>query len=158
MKTIKAHYYILLGIFLSFALLLSSSGEIRNTAVPTQTATNQTLIVPTPTPTPSQPVQPQPVSPSFSVILVDQDAQAKNRAVSVHATLSGISLVEPGGVASAGQGHLHYQLDDHPPVATTATDVSFHHLSSGAHKIVISLAGNDHTPLGPTQTLTFQIP
>jgi hypothetical protein len=60
--------------------------------------------------------------------------------------------------AKAGQGHLHYQVDDDPIVATTAKKLSFHALSSGKHTIKVVLAGNDHSPLGPEQTLDVNIP
>jgi hypothetical protein len=36
--------------------------------------------------------------------------------------------------------------------------LSFHGLTPGAHKIVVTLAGNDHNPLGPQQTLNVTIP
>jgi hypothetical protein len=57
-----------------------------------------------------------------------------------------------------GQGHLHYQVDDGPVIATTATKLSFHGLKPGAHKIVVTLAANDHSPLGPQQALEVTIP
>jgi hypothetical protein len=38
------------------------------------------------------------------------------------------------------------------------TKLSFHELSSGEHKIVVMLAGNDHKPLGPQETLTVTVP
>jgi hypothetical protein len=43
-------------------------------------------------------------------------------------------------------------------IASTAPMLSFHDLSVGEHKIMITLAGNDHKPLGPQETLTITIP
>jgi len=57
-----------------------------------------------------------------------------------------------------GQGHLHYQIDGGPVIATTATKLSFHDLAPGPHTVVVSLAGNDHRPLGPKRILTVNIP
>ena len=57
-----------------------------------------------------------------------------------------------------GQGHLHYQVDDGPIVATTVPKLSFHGLKPGTHSIMVQLAANDHTPLGPEQKLSVTIP
>jgi hypothetical protein len=162
MKTVKVHYFVLLAVLFSFAIILSSSGEIKpgSTTVPTTISTNETPTATTVNKMTSvtSPTVSGPFQPSLNAILVDPDAQSKDHAAMVHVTLSGISLTEPGGQASPGQGHIHYQLDNHPSVATTATDLSFQNLSSGPHKIVISLAGNNHALLGPSQTVSFQIP
>jgi hypothetical protein len=63
-----------------------------------------------------------------------------------------------GEKAVSGQGHLHYQVDDGYIIATPAAKLSFHGLPPGTHKITVSLAANDHTPLGPKETLTVTIP
>lgn len=75
--------------------------------------------------------------------------------------VTGIKIVDPAEANEkpvAGQGHLHYQVDDGPVIATTTMKLSFHGLTPGAHKIVVTLAGNDHNPLGPQQTLNVTIP
>lgn len=56
------------------------------------------------------------------------------------------------------QGHLHYQVDDGPVIATTTTKLSFHNLTAGSHKIMVVLANNDHTSTGVEQTLEVKIP
>jgi hypothetical protein len=48
----------------------------------------------------------------------------------------------------AGQGHLHYRVDDGPVIATTVTELSFHELAPGPHRFEVTLVGNDHQPLG----------
>ena len=58
----------------------------------------------------------------------------------------------------AGQGHLHYQLDKGPIIATPTRKLSFHELPPGSHTIVVMLVGNDHKPLGPEERLTVNIP
>jgi hypothetical protein len=93
--------------------------------------------------------------------LVDGDRNAAKRSAVVQASIEGIDLVDPAAVNEKpkdGQGHLHYQLDGGPLVATTNTKMSFHELTSGTHSITVTLAGNDHAPLGPQQTLTVVIP
>jgi hypothetical protein len=93
--------------------------------------------------------------------LVDADKKAGQRAATVEVTTSGVQLVDPGISMEkpvAGQGHLHYQLDKGPIIATPAAKLSFHELAPGPHTIVVMLAGNDHKPLGPQQQLSVTVP
>jgi hypothetical protein len=43
------------------------------------------------------------------------------------------------------------QVDGGPIIATPAAKLSFHGLSPGKHQILVMLAANDHSPLGPQQ-------
>lgn len=100
-------------------------------------------------------------SASLTATLVSKEAKAKKKAATVAVKVKGIELVDPDRVhekPKAGQGHLHYQVDDGPIVATTSKKLSFHGLTSGTHKITVMLAANDHTPLGPQQVLEVTIP
>lgn len=100
-------------------------------------------------------------TPTLKATLVDAAKKAEAKTATVQATVSGIKLIDPDkthGQAKKGQGHLHYQLDNGPIIATTTTKLSFHGLSSGQHTLVVMLAGNNHEPLGPKEALTFQIP
>ena len=93
--------------------------------------------------------------------LVDPEKKAMQKAATVDVSVTGVKLVDPASVNEkpmAGQGHLHYQVDAGPVIATTTTKLSFHGLTPGAHKIVVMLAGNNHNPLGPQQTLEVTIP
>jgi hypothetical protein len=75
--------------------------------------------------------------------------------------VAGIQLIDSAAVneqPQQGQGHLHYQVDNGPVIATTTTKLSFHDLSLGSHKITVMLVGNDHQLLGPRETLTVNIP
>lgn len=99
--------------------------------------------------------------PALSAKLVDAEKHAKEQAASVEVTVVGIQITDPAAVneqPKEGQGHLHYQLDQGPLIATTAPKLSFHELSAGEHKITVKLVGNDHQPLGPQETLTITIP
>ena len=99
--------------------------------------------------------------PSMTAKLVDPDTKAAARAATVEVTTTGIELVDPAlsnEKPVEGQGHLHYQLDKGPVVATPAAKLSWHELAPGQHTIVVMLAGNDHKPLGPQQTLNVNIP
>jgi hypothetical protein len=106
-------------------------------------------------------VSSQAEKPSLTATLVDPEKKAAQKAATVSVTVTGIKLIDPGEVnekPNPGQGHLHYQVDSGPVIATPAMKLSFHGLTSGAHKIVVMLAGNDHNPLGPQQTLDVTIP
>jgi hypothetical protein len=108
-----------------------------------------------------QTMAPSQGAPTLTAMLVDAEKKAAQKAATVDVKVSGIKLTDPAAAnekAMAGQGHLHYQVDNGPIIATTTTKLSFHGLTSGAHKIVVMLAGNDHNPLGPQQTLDVTIP
>ena len=100
-------------------------------------------------------------SPTLKAMLVDAENKAKKQAATVEVKVTGIAIIDPAKVKEQprkGQGHFHYQVDDGPIIATTAPKLSFHGLTPGQHKIVVMLAGNDHNPLGPQETLNVTIP
>lgn len=100
-------------------------------------------------------------SPTLKATLVDAENKAKKQAATVDVKVTGIAIIDPAKVKELprkGQGHFHYQVDDGPIIATTAPKLSFHGLTPGQHKIVVMLAGNDHNPLGPQETLNVTIP
>lgn len=98
---------------------------------------------------------------TFKASLVDPEKKARRKEATVRVEVTGVELVDPASVneqPKAGQGHLHYQVDDGPVIATTAAKLSFHGLTSGRHRIVVTLAANDHSPAGQQETLTVTIP
>lgn len=100
-------------------------------------------------------------SPTMSVKLIDQLRKAKQQTATVQVTVGGIKLVDPDTTppaAQAGEGHLHYQVDGGPLIATTTTKLSFHGLGAGTHSVIVTLVGNDHSPLGPQETIAVVIP
>ena len=103
----------------------------------------------------------KPSAATLTARLIDAENKARKKAATVEVTVKGCTLIDPATVAEkpkAGEGHLHYRVDDGPVIATTATKLSFHELTSGTHKIVVMLAANDHSPLGPQETLTVNVP
>ncbi len=100
-------------------------------------------------------------TPTLKATLVDAAKKAQAKTATVQVTVSGVKLIDPDkthGQVKKGQGHLHYQLDNGPIIATTTLKLSFHGLSSGPHTLVAMLAGNNHESLGPKEELTFSIP
>ncbi len=97
----------------------------------------------------------------LNATLVNPDKMSQEKAATIEVNARGVKIVDPakaGQQPRKGQAHFHYKLDDGPVIATTSTKLSFHQLSSGAHKLTVQLAGNDHQPLGPEQTLDINIP
>ena len=102
----------------------------------------------------------EPKTPGMTASLVDPAKNGARATATVVVTVSGVTLTDPGTVnevPNAGQAHLHYQVDDGPVIATTAPKLSFHGLKPGAHTVVVMLAANDHSPLGPKQTLNVLV-
>jgi outer membrane murein-binding lipoprotein Lpp len=100
-------------------------------------------------------------APELSAKLSDPEKKAQEHTATVEVKVAGIQLIDPAAVneqPQQGQGHLHYQVDTGPVIATTSTKLSFHELSSGAHEITVMLVSSDHQPLGPSETLTVNIP
>ena len=101
------------------------------------------------------------LKPTMTAKLIDPEKKAADGAATVEVTTSGVELTDPA-IANekpvSGQGHLHYQVDKGPVIATPSAKLSFHELSPGSHTIVVILAGNDHKPLGPQQQLTVTVP
>ncbi|HWN81304.1 MAG TPA: hypothetical protein VNM87_04355 [Candidatus Udaeobacter sp.] len=93
--------------------------------------------------------------------LVDKDAKAVKRAATVEVDVMGIQLGEPeaaGKESFAAVAHLHYRVDQGVVIATTEKKLSFHDLEIGPHTITVALAAQDHTLLGPKETLELNVP
>jgi hypothetical protein len=98
--------------------------------------------------------------PGMTVSLVDPEKNGARGAATVVVKVQGVTLTDPATVnelPKAGQAHLHYQIDDGPVVATTAPKLSYHGLKAGDHRILVMLAANDHSPLGPQETLAVKV-
>ena len=98
---------------------------------------------------------------TMTASLVDAEKNAKEKTATVEVRVTGVELIDPAmtnKLSMKGQGHLHYQVDNGPVIATTSPKLSFHELTPGKHKIVVILANNDHTPAGPKQTLEITVP
>src|SRR5512140_261805 len=60
-------------------------------------------------------------TPTLKATLVDAAKKAEAKTATVQATVGGINLIDPDkthGQVKKGQGHLHYQLDNGPTIAT----------------------------------------
>ena len=99
--------------------------------------------------------------PQIDAELVDAEANAAKGDALIKVAVTGIELVdadEAGTTPRSGEGHLHYQVDDGPVIATSAKKLAFHSLESGTHRVEVALVGNDHKALGPQETVTLTVP
>jgi hypothetical protein len=93
--------------------------------------------------------------------LVEPDRNAMQASATLEVEVSGLELIDPATAMErpqTGQGHVHYRVDAGPVIATTATKLSFHELSAGVHRFRVELVGNDHQPLGPSESLEITVP
>ncbi len=137
--------------FFGSALLAAQERSYSSTS--TTTATTQAAV--------AQPPGKENLVRMFSAILVDPEALARQKAVTVEVKVDGIELKDPQEVspsAARPQAQLLYQLDQGPGIATKANRMTFLDLPPGEHSITIRLAGQDHKPLGPYQLSTVRIP
>ncbi|HWC76090.1 MAG TPA: DUF6130 family protein, partial [Blastocatellia bacterium] len=103
----------------------------------------------------------EPAQAKMTATLLDATTNAKAKSATVQVEVSGVKMIDPAlsnKRVTPGEGHLHYQVDNGPVIATTTMKLSFHGLTPGAHKIVVMLANNDHSPAGPQQTLEVTVP
>jgi len=100
-------------------------------------------------------------SPELHAHLVSPEVAAQKHSATVEVRVSGLQLVDAAAAKEQprmGEGHLHYRVDDGPIIATTATKLGFHELATGRHEIRVELVGNDHLPLGPSESLEVEVP
>jgi hypothetical protein len=99
--------------------------------------------------------------PKLDAELIDAETNAAKGNALIEVTVTAVELIDADEARStprSGQGHLHYQVDAGPVIATSAKKLAFHELEPGSHKIHVALVGNDHKPIGPEETVTFLIP
>lgn len=99
--------------------------------------------------------------PELSAKLLDAEHNALKKEAAVEVSVKNLKLVDPeeaGEKPKSGEGHVHYQIDAGPVVATTATKLSFHEMPPGKHEIKVTLSANDSLPLGPAKILKVSIP
>ncbi|HSA60159.1 MAG TPA: hypothetical protein VLJ37_10795 [bacterium] len=97
----------------------------------------------------------------ISARLVDKTKNAANRTATVEVTVRGVRLVDPAfasQVPGSIQGHLLFQLDGGPIIATPTSRLSFRELAPGEHTISVNLADDHHMPMGLPVLLTVSVP
>lgn len=69
--------------------------------------------------------------------------------ITVAVETTGLEFVMPGGENVAGQGHVHFTLDDRPEQMSAEKEAVIKDVEPGSHTLVAQLVGNDAKPLDP---------
>jgi Tetratricopeptide repeat len=95
--------------------------------------------------------------PTFEIISPKPDETFDSQPILVQITVHDLELKTPqsqfGKAPGYKTGHIHYMLDDHPPVATSATQIMMEggpaFLTPGEHTLWVELVDETHHPLAP---------
>jgi hypothetical protein len=95
---------------------------------------------------------------SLRANLVEPEENAARKIVAVRVHVGGATLMDPVRGRPSWAAHVHYLLDNCPPVASASTQMSFHELSQGQHTIVVRLVNDKEEPIAQDQKLEIKIP
>jgi tetratricopeptide (TPR) repeat protein len=95
--------------------------------------------------------------PKFEIIHPNPDEVVDSQPILVQIAVHDFELKTPqpqfGRAPGNKTGHIHYMLDDHPPVATSATQIMMEggpaFLVPGEHTLWVELVDETHHPLAP---------
>lgn len=93
--------------------------------------------------------------------LTDRDQNARRHQAVVTVDTDGVRIVDPRAVnhqPKRDEAHIQYRLDNGPVENSTAQTWTFHHLSSGEHRIRVALVSSDYHQMGKEQVLKVRVP
>jgi len=93
----------------------------------------------------SAPVTP----PTIKLVEPVADGTVKAGVVTVSVETTGLKFVMPSNTNVAGEGHVHFTLDDRPFVMSTEPGTDLKDVSAGPHKLTAELVQNDTKPFSP---------
>lgn len=102
---------------------------------------------------PEAPASSEPVAPAEATTIqlltpqVGGTVSAGTLTVTVETT--GIEIVMPSGGNVAGQGHVHFTLDDRPYEMSIEKQFEFEDVEPGTHTLKAELVQNDTSPFDP---------
>lgn len=85
--------------------------------------------------------------PTVSLIEPTAGATLPAGDITVAVETTGLEFVMPGGDNVAGQGHVHFTLDDRPEQMSVEKEAVIEDVTPGTHRLVAELVGNDAKPL-----------
>lgn len=103
-------------------------------------------------------------APSVTITAPDDGDTPGAGGVTVEVDVEGFDVMDKlGEAAAAGEGHVHFYLDQDPPTtpgqpavtaegtyhATATTSHTWEDVPAGTHTFAVQLVNNDHTPLDP---------
>jgi hypothetical protein len=93
--------------------------------------------------------------------LIDRDANAKKHQAVVAVQTDGVRLVDSAAAnhePRLDEAHIQYRLDDAPAQDSTSKTWTFAKLSSGEHRIRVTLVSSDNHPMGKDKVLKVRVP
>jgi len=129
-----------LGMLLALVLLVACTSPADSTAVPEGG----------PKTTPGSP-------PTLRLTQPTAGATVPAGTVAVVVDTTGLTFVMPSNTNVAGEGHVHFTLDDRPLVMSTTPDAELKDVEPGEHTLVAELVQNDTKPFDPPirETIEF---
>lgn len=100
-------------------------------------------------------------APIFDARLLDEEANAKEKKVTVQVRVSGLHLVSPEQAPTpndATNGFIEYRVDGGPPQYTNQTQFSVYNLTAGEKDISVRLVDTGRHPIGEEKHMKVRIP
>ena len=134
---------IALGLALTLGLLAACAGEATETSSGPRTADSAAPVAP----------------PTVQVTTPAAGATVPSGTVTVAVETTGLEFVMPSGTNVAGQGHVHFTLDDRPFVMSVEKQAELKDVEPGTHTLIAELVQNDTDPFDPpvTQEIEFTV-
>lgn len=95
--------------------------------------------------------------PTLRLIVPAAGATVPAGTVGVAVETTGLKYVMPSNTNVAGEGHVHFTLDDRPFIMSTTPDAEFTDVEPGPHTLVAELVQNDTKSFDPpiTESIEF---
>lgn len=89
------------------------------------------------------------VAPTIKLVEPTTGAEVASGQVKVAVETTGLKFVMPSNTLVAGEGHVHFTLDDNPFVMSTEKSTVLENVAPGPHRLVAELVQNDTTEFDP---------
>ena len=98
-------------------------------------------------------------APTVKLIMPAAGATVPAGTVRVAVETTGLEFVMPSGTNVAGQGHVHFTLDDRPFVMSIEKGAELEDVEPGIHRLIVELVQNDTDSFDPPikQELEFVV-
>lgn len=89
------------------------------------------------------------VAPTIKLVEPAASAEVAAGDVKVAVETTGLKFVMPSNTLVAGEGHVHFTIDDGPEVMSTDPSMVLKDVAPGPHKLKAELVQNDTKPFDP---------
>jgi len=109
----------------------------------------------------SQTADPAPsvAAPTLRLTVPEKGATVPAGTVKVAVETTGLEFVMPSNTNVAGQGHVHFTLDDRPFIMSVEKEAEFEDVEPGTHRLAAELVQNNTDSFDPpiTQEIEFVV-